>query len=520
MITVSKMKLSSILPRHPAFNRSQFYDIGGDTKRCTLRVKHSVVGVVGRKERVGEADVDYNIDFPKKASFTGRMTVGTGPHIGVQSTDMLNRAIDELRPRTTFSFGKVSKTIYDMRALSFALGAASAIGVGNADFDVCPTPCGYRTLGTGWSVPDLGDVVLGPEIVSTAKEFVTLMSICGAVKIKSVTILRDDIPGIDGTHLVGRKLAAFALRVQTNILQASFDAMCYGAHKFAFERGKTAGMRLNGHTDEGGWLRALLDSPGYPVPTGYIFGMGTQFDGMPLQETIMLDDVFRVVVGDYLEFAALFPVADFLVHGETSIISASEDNPTRPGDYDLLFESVHHVFHKVRELLCEAGGFHKDANDGSGAQAPYINRNAPDRHFGNSFLMPWFFVEPSPLLMREFAGYQVPARHGDIIKMPLFSSKTIRHVGSNRDSLGRCAPGSRSYIIRGGTSLRQEGMSYLLSAAYSPDNGLSQLRYVTESPSGDTAPPPMFVGDLKDSIADNRWVTPHNPMPAPPCTLR
>jgi hypothetical protein len=299
------------------------------------------------------------------------------------------------------------------------------------------------------------------------------MSICGLVGVKSVTILRDDIPGIDGRHLVGRKLAAFALRVQTNILQAAFDAMCYGAHKLAFEAGKTVGMRLNGHTDEGGWIRRLLSSPAYPVPTGFVFGVGTHFGGMPLQETIMEEDVFRVVVGDYLEFIALFPVADVQVHGEHSVIAASVEEPTRPGDYDLLFESIYHVFVRVRELLCDLGGFHHDANDGGGALTNYINRNPVDRHFGNSHIMPWFFVEPSPLLTQAYEGYKVPARHGDIVKLPMFSALAVRHLGGNCDFVGCCSPGGKSYIIRRLIFFRDEGVLYFLSAAYSPDNGLS-----------------------------------------------
>lgn len=164
------MKLSTILPKHSELNRSKFYDIGGDVKRCSIRIKHCVSGVVALKERIGEANIDYNIDFPKKSDFTGGMTVGEGPYVGIQSTDLLNRALDELRPRTNYAFGKVSKTIFDLRALSFALGAACAMGIGNVDFDVCPNPSGYRTLGTGWSVPDMGDIILGPEIITTAKE--------------------------------------------------------------------------------------------------------------------------------------------------------------------------------------------------------------------------------------------------------------------------------------------------------------------------------------------------------------
>lgn len=214
---LSIMRLTAFFPKHPDLNRSQLYPVG-DKQRLTLRVPHTVSGKVAGVERIGEGNIDYNFDFPKKGSLQGQLRVDGSAFVGVQSSDLVNQANAELKPRTGYSFAKVVNAKFDMRALCYVLGAAVSVGSAGLDFDVPDNPAGYRTLGMGWSIPDLGSVVVGPNVASTANEMATLSALASLAGVSTVTYLRDDIQGTEGLMLVWRGLACYAYRVYANIL--------------------------------------------------------------------------------------------------------------------------------------------------------------------------------------------------------------------------------------------------------------------------------------------------------------
>jgi hypothetical protein len=509
------MRISSTLPKHSALNRAKFRD-NGASNRLSLAITHVVSGYVGGKERIGESKVIYNLDFMKKVDFSEGFVIDEVPLVGIQSTDLVNRIIEEMRPRTSYAVAKVSSTAFDMRSLCFTLGHAAAAGVGNADITVHSNPSSIRALSTGWNVPDYGEVIFGPEVCSTPKELATLTSLTGAAGIKTITLLRDDIPGLEGFHMVGRDLACYAYKVVASILQSAHEAMCFGAHMEAFQMGKNMGMRLAGHTDEAGWIRNVFSNATFPRPTGYVCPTGTHFLEYPLQERIDREDIMRVTIGDYLEFVALFPVADVLVHGAPSIVALTDGDGTRTRHYDLLQEALFKVMACVRSLLCDLYGVHEDANSGNGILKNYISRDPIDRHFGGiEALLPFFYVEPSPLLTKEYPGYHAPAMHGKVTKMPLFGATSVEHHGNVLDSAGRAMPGTKTYIKLPQLKPRETGFFYLMSSKYSVDNGLGQMKYCGHSPTGTAGSEPMFINSMDLTVAENRWVTPHNPMPTP-----
>jgi hypothetical protein len=114
----------------------------------------------------------------------------------------------------------------------------------------------------------------------------------------------------------------------------------------------------------------------------------------------------------------------------------------------------------------------------------------------------------------EIEGYWLPARLTKIVKLPLFDTVNVSHTAHAVDSKGRLPPLSSVWLKRAPTTFRREGASYLLSSAYSPDNGLAQF-VLSEDEEGRPPPPLGFVDGGNRNLANMRWITPHNPMPCP-----
>lgn len=510
------MKLISYLPDYSQVTRSRLVDGPVDTvKRLTLGITHVVSGQVSCKERVGEGVIHYNLDFAKKATFGGKMTVGGNHFIGVQSADYLHAQLQELRPRTSYAVEHVASGKFDLRAFLYVLGAAAAGGAGPCVFDTPTRLTAYKTLSTGWMVPSEGELTVGPNLVQTADQFATLSALGAVAGVSNITFLTDFIPGTQGNVLTGRALSKFAIRVAMNFLSAAHDCFSYAAHRVAFECGKTSVMTLNAHSDEGGWIRAMLRAPTYPPSTGIVSCMGREFIGFPLQESVDPNECLRIVVAGYLEAIALLHPADVLSFGTTSFYEKEAGGTGKPSDFDVFVNDANTVLHKWRELLCDLDGLHHDSTSDVGSFQGFFNSDKVERHLSAvDVLIPWWWVEPAPLLTMDIPGYFVPCAHGKITTLPMFKAENVHHNSPVLDSSGRTMPNSRVWVDRKPGPFREEGASYLYSPAYHGDNGLGQF-VKTGRLDGTQSAVMGFVDNGTVNLADMRWVTPHNPLPCP-----
>jgi hypothetical protein len=115
----------------------------------------------------------------------------------------------------------VSNGKFDFRAFMFVLGAAFASGAAQAPVNFSSRASGYKTLNTGWLVPDIGDVTIGPNLAQNANQFVTLLALFGEAGVDNVTVLSDYLPGTTGNVLTGRGLSKFCWRVALNVLNSA-----------------------------------------------------------------------------------------------------------------------------------------------------------------------------------------------------------------------------------------------------------------------------------------------------------
>jgi hypothetical protein len=507
------MDLIANLPKAVDLNPSTLTDVDGKL-RLSLGISHVVSGEVGATERIGSADIIYILDFSKDVNLpVGLDRTGT-TYIGVQSVDFIHQQLQQLRPRTSYSVEHVSNGKFDFRSFMFVLGATFASGAAQVPVTFSSRASGYKTLNTGWLVPDVGDVTIGPNLAQNANQFVTLLALFGEAGVDNVTVLSDYVPGTTGNVLTGRGLAKFSWRLALNVLNSAQECLCFGSHFTAFFAGMTSVVTLNAHTDEGGWIRQLFRKVRYPRSTGIVSGMGREFIGFPLQESIPGEDTLRVFSGLYLSTAALIHPADVLVNSRTSVYERTEVPTQRICDFGTLTSDVTAVMNKWRDLICDQYGQHHDASSDLGAYYNYLRNPGADRHMDADLIVPFFWVETAPLITMDIEGYWLPARLCQVKTLPLFAARDVQHTGHAMDSKGRIPPHSSVWLVRGPTTFREEGASYLLSSAYSPDNGLAQ--FVLEPDSEGRAPPGIaFVDDGNANLANMRWVTPHNPMPCP-----
>lgn len=108
----------------------------------------------------------------------------------------------------------------------------------------------------------------------------------------------------------------------------------------------------------------------------------------------------------------------------------------------------------------------------------------------------------------------MPAIHGEIVEMPMCNSSDVMHDAERLDKRGRAPPGTTYLVTRPSTSYREEGWSYLLSATYDPRDGLGQLRFAQSVDGSIPERTPAYAGPGL-TLASQRWVTPHNPLPHP-----
>jgi hypothetical protein len=335
-----------------------------------------------------------------------------------------------------------------------------------------------------------------------------MLMLFGEAGVKSVQLMTDYVPGSEATLLTGKALARYAQRLAFNVLYAANSTVTFGLHMQAYLNGMLSVCTLNAHSDEGGWVRRMFTSVDYCTPCGVLFCMDRRFGLLPLAEKVSDHEIARNTFGIFLEGFALLPVGDYKAHGKYSIATRPEGSRPSVNSYEELLSQMDAVMTCWRELLCEQYDAHRDGVQAYGDFNAYIGQDPEDRHFANTTIMPWWFIEPSPFILRDYDFYDTPARTGKVTTLPLFRCSKVTHSRSVTDPLtGGLAPGATIGIVREPGNARMEGFSYLLSGTYHRENGLSQL-LLRRSPDGEGPDGAMFFDPTMEVYGNQRWVLP------------
>lgn len=504
------MKFSCYLPDYNELESSQFSPHPRDPKvrRLRLEVDHVVAGEVGGRSRHGKRAVGYNLDFGETSPYGGRMVLDSKVYSGVQSTEFLAHEYDRVRSRTGYAAQHYGTGMFDMRAIMYVLGAAQMGGVSDTRMLRTREPALYKTLGGGYVTPRAGDVTVGPSMFTTRHEFITMLMLFGEAGVKSVQLMTDYVPGSEATLLTGKALARYAQRLAFNVLYAANSTVTFGLHFQAYLNGMLSVCTLNAHSDEGGWIRRMFTQVDYCVPCGVLFCMDRRFGLLPLAEKVSDHEIARNTYGMFLEGFALLPVGDYKAHGKYSIATRPAGSRPSINSYEEVLSQMDAVMTCWRELLCEQYDAHRDGVQSYGDFNPYIGQDPEDRHFESTTIVPWWFIEPSPFILKDYDFYETPAMVGRVKELPLFRSDKVTHSRSVVDPVtGSLGPGATIGIVRSAGSARMEGFSYLLSGSYHRENGLGQIT-MQRSRDGEGPDAAMFFDPKETVYGNQRWVLP------------
>lgn len=511
------MKFSSYLPDYDKLESSKFRPHPKDksVRRLQLSVDHVVTGKVGGRNRYGKSALNYNLDFGASAPYSGRMINETKVYAGVQSTEFLAHEYERLRTRTGYSAQHFGTGMFDMRSIMYVLGAAQMGGVSGTTMTRSGEPALYKTLGGGYTTPRTGEITVGPQLYTTRHEFITALMLFGEAGVNSVQLMTDYIPGTEATILQGLALSRYVQRLAFNVLYMCNSTVTYGMHYQAYVSGMLSVCTLNGHSDEGGWVRKMLTMPDYPTPCGVLFCMDRRFGSYPLAEKVSTHEIARNTYAMFLEAMAMLAVADVKAHGKQSLARRGKDERRSVNSYEAILDQLPDVMEAWREIFCDLHGAHRDNCQTYGDYNAYIGLDAEDRHFDNEVIVPWFFVEPSPFITEELGYYKPPAMTGKVTQLPMFRQEKVSHSASVVDPLyGGLAPGATIGIVRSAGDMRMEGFSYLLSPAYHPDNGLASL-VIRRSRDGEGPDGAMFFDPEEELMNNQRWILSDCPIVAP-----
>jgi len=509
------MKLSAYFPASSILGEKSFYDAPTPGwKRLSIGCNHSVTGTVASCDRYGTAQVQYNLDFRPSIDLGSVVDLTSNRLIALQQRDEVKASVESIRARLPYDISATTPGFADFRALMAVVSAAEAAGSARRPVTYSRSTAEYTTVSTGYREPRLGDLYIGPSLCRTSREFITFLKLAGQAGVVRVSLLSDTTMTPEAKPLQGQGLAVFCAKIKAHIQKEANLLTSYGAHELASIAGVTQAISLNGHSDEGGWLRALLKSASYPPTSGVLIGTGNEFNGMPLQECIHKEDILTKVVADYLSTIALAHVSDTIVNGGTSTYERNADEPACIDSYGTLAHDIDDVMREWIVQICARDSMHTDSVSDCSAFSRTFNRRAIDRHLEcGTLIAPWWWVETAPLLTKRIDGYDTPALHGEITKLPLFNVIDVSHDSPVLDGKGRVVPGATTGIKRESGPFRTEGASYLFNARYDKSETLARFAFNGFEKTG---PEDFLFGNpaAKD-LGEVRWVTPHNPMPHP-----
>jgi hypothetical protein len=240
-----------------------------------------------------------------------------------------------------------------------------------------------------------------------------------------------------------------------------------------------------------------------------------EFMSLPLRKRIDPLDVTRLCVGLYLTFAGVTVVADCEESGLPTVFERDGDGDPRPSHFEGLHYRTYEVMGRWRRLIADRFDLHHGAVGDQHSFRNYFVADRVDRHLDNKSIIPFWWIEPSPLVSGDTGKLFMPATRGKVVSMKFTNCEELICPDMSPHRNGTYPRGTEVTLIFGPGGLRERGYSYLLSGAYRRENGLGFAEYVTEPTEGVHTTDAMFVDPNETNASDRRWVTPHNPMPNP-----
>lgn len=330
--------------------------------------------------------------------------------------------------------------------------------------------------------------MIPPQFLRDSNEWCTLAYLLKAAGGHSMIFLGDTLPGA-GRVLDRYSLCAFCLRLAAGIISTSQALGSASHHMLAFQRGLHSSLTLHSHSSEGGYARQVLRMASYPPPTGLIAPLNSSVNGLPVFEYIQDRECCRWCLALLLQCSGLL--------SQVSIVRGSGVPKIFPGGqssddsrpcliHDFMNEAYSHLEDVRRgiEVICDFVPTNVRDLHSCGQ---LFKANVSDAHLTGEFIMPFFHVEPSPLVEhRVISDYRVSAPD-KVLDLPLFNDVDATLKRPDYMELSDRPPkGQVLRLLLNSFSSRYSGASYILSPVYNSSDGLGLLQPVLDFKSGRT----------------------------------
>lgn len=442
--------------------------------------------------------------------------------IGWQSSDAINAIIRNLRPSSTAHYGNPNAMQFDMRALAYVCGdilGAHMMGEPCKVESVKSTPLRGVSPSMG---PFEGTYLSVTRIAAVDdNELATLQRIlylCGC----NYFILNEDNVAKFGRVFEGTTLAEYVARLSACVLAAADETGCGDHHVAALFRGMTNRVTLEGHTDEGGWLRALLRQADYPAPVGHLGPLSTAVCGLPVTHRLDSCSVDTWCINFYLSCVRCVSAADpcdrFGDMVLPTIMFREYETPgSRPSDWPRLSGATCSWWVDFVRTLGRAMRVSISSVIEHESLRTYFEENKTDRHLNGTTFIPFYWVDPTGLNSIDGVEDKFfnPGTFGKQVTVPLVGAKQYARMAAYREFEGVSAVGSRVRMELNNINARMMGIHYILNSAYRAENGLNMFSYICEPTKGYYLRTPSMCKFGESNLAAGRWVTPDSCAPNP-----
>ncbi|BAU79499.1 coat protein [Diatom colony associated dsRNA virus 9 genome type A] len=492
--------------------------LGTDKKRLTLACTHSAVMALGKSDIHGVDEVQYLIDTKDSWNKPNHnLTVDNSvPPVGEQSASSVLAFYKSINPRRSGNTVLDGTFTFDFRSTEYVLGAVSGQVTAKVTTDFGNVILPKIVLLSPTHTLSFSDQPLINQMMwSNANEYVTLLTLLGASGARSVAVPGDTVPR-KGKKLTGLALGSYVLRIHAVILSMANSTSCTANHDQAFFEGQTSVLRLNAHTDEGGFVRGPLGKKMYPAPRGALLPGTAEISGLSTVNSVRPSEVAVWSIANFLEGCGRLSRADPSNVVGVPTIMENEDGLDKPSSYPGLEQGFYDLMKNWRLLCAEERGYVATAYPDGSSSRPYFDTDASDRHLGAPQIVPFFFVEPSGISTVKKSAVTMPAVQGSGGSLPFLKDAKVIKTKAYSEYKGRVGTGSKVFLyMPKGHHARENGLHYIFSSRYRKENGLSQFEAVTAHSLGVVAKDYAMADNETDLLSEKRWETPHNCLPNP-----
>lgn len=332
------------------------------------------------------------------------------------------------------------------------------------------------------------------------------------------------VPGVEkpiSRALTGKTLALFCCTLQKKIEATAEVSNCFSHHASAFFRGMTSAVTLRAHSDEGGFIRNVCKIFSGPRPTGVITEKA-RATGSTEPWMMALNGVRKWVLDTFLVGVACAVAADPCSEvAGTKYPACVEHSSLDFGavapldqcwtDYPTLFGLTEDWFTNFLDMFSAAyqmqGGTRTHSTHSLGYFDLQNEDQSPhsDRHLKEWKAAPFMWVDPSTVCFGQVKPAYSTATMTDPLVLPLWQNEAYQS-STYRVSNGNVVSGSKTILSMKGTSLRNQGLWYLLNTRWNKEDGLAAFKLTIQPAKGATNVP-AFARKNGETLADLTWYT-------------